>query len=79
MGRLMVQALFLFADNSQNIYNYRRRQRGVAQLVAYVLWEHGVASSSLVTSTTDYYFKAAGIITGRLLYINATFIPRYLY
>ena len=51
MGRLMVQALFLFADNSQNIYNYRRRQRGVAQLVAYVLWEHGVASSSLVTST----------------------------
>ncbi|GEM_PF-5824249 len=26
--------------------------RGVAQLVAYVLWEHGVAGSNPVTSTT---------------------------
>ena len=27
------------------------RLRGVAQLVAYVLWEHGVAGSNPVTST----------------------------
>ena len=42
---------YLFAVNRQNIYNYRRRPRGVAQLVAYVLWEHGVAGSNPVTST----------------------------
>ena len=42
---------YLFAVNRQNIYNYRRRYRGVAQLVAYVLWEHGVAGSNPVTST----------------------------
>ena len=44
---------YLCAENRQNIYNYRRRYRGVAQLVAYVLWEHGVESSSLVTSTKN--------------------------
>ena len=43
--------VFLFAVESQNIYNIRRKYRGVAQLVAYVLWEHGVAGSNPVTST----------------------------
>ena len=51
MARIVSGAGLLFAVKPENIYNYRREYRGVAQLVAYVLWEHGVAGSNPVTST----------------------------
>ncbi len=37
--------------------NLANEDRGVAQLVAYVLWEHGVAGSNPVTSTRWGYLR----------------------
>ena len=37
--------------------NLANKDRGVAQLVAYVLWEHGVAGSNPVTSTRQGFLR----------------------